>query len=249
MVPKFSFPSQRKSNGFHKKIHKNRKKLMERMMSLAQMRIFRMTQSINCIRVQPCSHTSERIDLRRIDFFRRRGPGPPAHINPLRRSLDICSSALPLLHSGTAVVFPFLCVLSGKLPFCQSVDCDSVPMHGLCLLPNCEVPITMTPPGTAGGYRLIGRRWRCVQHYLFSCKAAPRGCPDPTDLWVDLWDLLLTEAPAREHVCLALHVDSFDADAVRACCMPWLLDPFSFLQGSPALGVMLCAPLLLPSFS
>jgi hypothetical protein len=32
-------------------------------------------------------------------------------------------------------------------------------------------------------------------------------------------------------VSLALHVDSFDADSVCAYCMPWLLDPLSFLQG------------------
>jgi hypothetical protein len=87
------------------------------------------------------------------------------------------------------------------------------------------------PPGTAGVYTLIERRWRCVQHYLFSCKASPRGCPDPTDLWADLWDLLPHESPACERVRLALHVDSFDADSVRAHCMPWFLDPFSFLQG------------------
>jgi hypothetical protein len=38
-------------------------------------------------------------------------------------------------------------------------------------------------------------------------------------------------ASSRERVRLALHGDSFDANAVRARCMPWLLDPFSFLQG------------------
>jgi hypothetical protein len=96
--------------------------------------------------------------------------------------------------------------------------------------PNCEVPITVPPPGTAGGYTLIERRWRFVQHYLFRCKASPCGCPDPTDLWADLWDLLPHASPARERVRLALHVDSFDADSVRALCMPRLLDPFSFLQ-------------------
>jgi hypothetical protein len=89
----------------------------------------------------------------------------------------------------------------------------------------------MPPPGTAGGYTLVERRWRCVQHYLFSCKASPCGCPDPTELWADLWDLLPHESPARERVRLALHVDSFDADSVFAHCLPWLLDPFSFLQG------------------
>jgi hypothetical protein len=66
---------------------------------------------------------------------RRRGPGPPAHINPLGRSLDMCSP-LPILHSGADVVFPFLCVLSGKFPFCHSVTWDSVPVHGLCPRPN-----------------------------------------------------------------------------------------------------------------
>jgi hypothetical protein len=77
---------------------------------------------------------------------------------------------------------------------------------------------------------LIERHWRCVQHYLFSCKASPCGSPDPTDLRVDLWNLLLHDSPARERVRLALHVGSFDADAVLAHCMPWLLDPFSLLQ-------------------
>jgi hypothetical protein len=124
------------------------------------------------------------------------------------------------------------------VPYCHSVDWDSVPVHGLCPRPNCEVPITMPPPGTAGGYTLIERRWRCVQHYLFSCKASPCGCPDPTDLWADLWDLLPYESPARDCVRLALHVDSFDADSV--CPGSWILSPSC--RAVPALGVMLCAP-------
>jgi hypothetical protein len=33
-----------------------------------------------------------------------------------------------------------LSVLSGKLPHCHSVDWDSVPVHGLCPRPNCDVP-------------------------------------------------------------------------------------------------------------
>jgi hypothetical protein len=172
-------------------------------------------------------HAAENVSAR----GRRRGPGPPTHINPLGRSLDMCSPPSPLLHSGADVVFPFLCVLSGKLPYCHSVDEDSVPVHGLCPRPNCEVPITVPPPGTAGRDTSIERRWRCVQHYLLSCTASPCGCSDPTDHWADLWDLLPHAPPAREHVRLALHVDSFDADSVRALCMPWLLDPFSFLQG------------------
>jgi hypothetical protein len=36
--------------------------------------------------------------------------------------------------------------------------------------------------------------------------------------------------PARERLRFALHVDSFDADSVRMQHMPWLLDPFFFLQ-------------------
>jgi hypothetical protein len=68
-----------------------------------------------------------------------------------------------------AVVFPFLCVFSGRLPYCHSVDWDSIPcfmvplLFGFCPRPNCEVPITMPPPGTAGGYTLPERPWRCVQ--------------------------------------------------------------------------------------
>jgi hypothetical protein len=86
-------------------------------------------------------------------------------------------------------------------------------------------------PRPTGGYTLIERRWRCAQHYLFSCKASPCGCPDPTDLWEGLCDLLPDDAPARERMRLVLRVDSFDEDVVRARCMPWLLVPFSFLQG------------------
>jgi hypothetical protein len=70
-----------------------------------------------------------------------------------------------------------------------------------------------------------------VFNTISSAASSPRGCPDRTDLWADLWDLLPPEAPARELVRLALHVDSFDADLVHAHCMPWLLDPFTFLQG------------------
>jgi hypothetical protein len=80
---------------------------------------------------------------------RWRGPGPPAHINSLLRSLDLCSPPLSLLHSGAAVVFPFLCVLSGKVFFSHSVDWKSVFVHGLCPRANCEVPITAPLPGTA----------------------------------------------------------------------------------------------------
>jgi hypothetical protein len=98
------------------------------------------------------------------------------------------------------VVFPFLCVLSGKLPYCHSVDWDSLPVHGLRPRQNCEVNITLQPRGTAGGYTLLDRRCRCVQHFLFSCKASPLGCQDPTDLWVDLLDLVPPEAPARSRV-------------------------------------------------
>jgi hypothetical protein len=89
------------------------------------------------------------------------------------------SSPLPLLHPSVAVLFPFLCDLSGKLPYCHSVDWDSILVHSW----------TGTPFSTA-----------------------------------------------RESVRLALHVDSFDADSVRALCMPWLLDPFSFLQGCSRSG-------------
>jgi hypothetical protein len=44
-------------------------------------------------------------------------------------------------------------------------------------------------------------------------------------------DRVLPATQARERVRMALHVDSFAADSFREHCMPWLLDPFSFLQG------------------
>jgi hypothetical protein len=145
----------------------------------------------------------------------------------------MCSSLLQLLDSGAAAMFPFLCVLSGKLPCCHSVHWDSVSVHDLRPRPNWEVPITVPMPGPTESYTLIERCWRCVQHYLFSCKASPPGCLDPTELWANLWDRQLPEALAHKRVRLAPHVDSFDADSVRPHCIPWLLDPFSFLQDCP----------------
>jgi hypothetical protein len=70
-----------------------------------------------------------------------------------------------------------------------------------------------------------------VFNTISSVAKLPCNCPDPNSLRADLWDLLPPSAPARELVRLALHVDYFDADAVRERCIPWLLDPFSFLQG------------------
>jgi hypothetical protein len=101
--------------------------------------------------------------------------------------------------------------------------------HRLCPPQTVRTP-SLPPTGTAGGYTLIERCWHCVQHYVFSCKASRCGCPDSNDLWVDLINLLPPEAPACECERLALHMNFFDADAVRARCIPWLLDPFSFLQ-------------------
>jgi hypothetical protein len=100
-------------------------------------------------------------------------------------------------------------------------------------LPQPETPGGYTLPERRWRCTLPERRWRCVQNYLFSCKASPLGCPDPADLCADLWDLLPPAAPARSRVRLARHVDSFDANSVRAHCAAWLLDPFSFLQGCP----------------
>jgi hypothetical protein len=69
-------------------------------------------------------------------------------------------------------------------------------------------------------------------------------CPDPTDLWLDLSDLLSGDAVAAAHVRRALHVDSFDPAAVRRFCMPWLLDPFCFLSACPrSVSVAVCSVL------
>jgi hypothetical protein len=76
----------------------------------------------------PCSRT-----LLRITFLTGGVVvplAPATRINHRRRSLDMCSSPLPLMHSSVAVLFPFLCILYGKLPYCHSVDWDSVPVHG-----------------------------------------------------------------------------------------------------------------------
>jgi hypothetical protein len=107
---------------------------------------------------------------------------------------------------------------------------------------NCQICITRPPPGTAGRCTFVERRWRCVQHFLFSCKASPPECPDPTDLWLDLLDLLSGDSVAAAHVRLDLHVDSFDPADVHRFCMPWRLDPFCFLSACPRpVSVTVCS--------
>jgi hypothetical protein len=101
----------------------------------------------------------------------QRGPGPPTHPKPFRCSLSIRSPPLQLLWYPAATVYPFLCVLSGKLPFCHSVPWDSLPLHGICPRFHCQVFIIRPPLVTAEGYTLVDSRWRCVQHFLFSCQA------------------------------------------------------------------------------
>jgi hypothetical protein len=112
----------------------------------------------------------------------------------------------------------------------------------LGIMHACAPLITRPPPDTAGGYTFVERRWRCVQHFLFSCKASPPACPDPTDLWLDLLDLLSSDAVAAAQVRQALHVDSFDPADVRRFFMPWLLDPFCFLSACPrSVSVAVCS--------
>jgi hypothetical protein len=58
-------------------------------------------------------------------------------------------------------------------------------------------------------------------------------------------DLLSCVAVAAALVRQVLHVDSIDPAAVRHCCVPWLLDPFSCLfLLVPALFVLLFARFL-----
>jgi hypothetical protein len=64
----------------------------------------------------------------------------------------------------------------------------------------------------------VERRWCSVQHFLFSCKAGPPDCPDPTDLWLNFLDLLSATAAAAARVHQALHVDSFDPSDVPCSC-------------------------------
>jgi hypothetical protein len=139
---------------------------------------------------------------------------------------------MPLLQFPTPLLFPFLCVLSDHIPFCHSVPWDSLPLHVLCPRSHCQVCVTRPPPSTATGYTFVERRWRCVKHYLFCCNASPPDCPDPTDLWLDLLDLLSGDAVAAARV-RALHVDSSNPADVRRFCMPWLLDPPCFLSAFP----------------
>jgi hypothetical protein len=109
----------------------------------------------------------------------------PALPSILTLSVALFPCAPPLCRSCSFLLrlcTPFLCVLSGHLPFCHSEPWDSLPLHGLYPRFTYQVCITRPPPGTVGGYTSVERRWRCVRHFIFSCKAFPPDCPDPTAL-------------------------------------------------------------------
>jgi hypothetical protein len=132
-------------------------------------------------------------------------------------------------------------VVASRLPSCHSVDWDSIPLHGLCPWPKCEALTTVPPLGTARGYTVRDSPWRCIQRYLFSCKASLLGCPDPADLWADLWDLLPFAASAHRRTSMcAWHIMWTPLTrSPFAHCTPWFLSPSCTALPSP--GVMLCA--------
>jgi hypothetical protein len=149
------------------------------------------------------------------------------------------SPPLPLLHSGAAVMFPFLCVLSGKLPYYQSVDWDFVPVHGLCLRQNCAVPITVPPPGTAGGYTLIERHWRCVQTISSVAKLPRVAARTPlTSGWTCGTSCCMTRLLAKLCVWRFMWAPLMQTRfSSTACPGSWIFSPSC--RNVPAPGVML----------
>jgi Reverse transcriptase (RNA-dependent DNA polymerase) len=164
---------------------------------------------------------------------RRRAPAPQ-HINPLLDSVTIWPAPLPLLRLPPDVVYAFLTVQSCRLPFCHSVDWDALAPHGYCHRDGCEAHVHRVPAGCGGQYTETEQRWRCVQHYLFTCKAHPPSCPDPNHLWLDLLQLLPPGTVGHASLLQCRDVDSFDALSVRDTCVPWVLDPHVSLLGCSA---------------
>jgi hypothetical protein len=76
-------------------------------------------------------------------------------------------------------------------------------------------------------------------------KASSPGCPDPTNLWLDLLDLWACDNVPTLRVRHALHVDSLDRAEVRHFCMLCLLDHFYFLTAWPRYACAACDRFLL----
>jgi hypothetical protein len=89
----------------------------------------------------------------------------------------------------------------------------------------------------------VERRWCCVQHFPFSCKACPPDCPDPTDLWLDFLIRLSANAVAAARVHQAMHVDSFDPADVPCSCHGFCI-PSASCQLVHAMFPLLCARFL-----
>jgi hypothetical protein len=163
---------------------------------------------------------------------RRFACSPPVHLDPLR-----CSLSMSSLPSATLAVS---CSACEPLPLCPLGPASFLSLRTLefcavaCALSSSSLPGLHhpPPPATAGRYTLAERRSRCVQHFLFNCKAPPPGSLDPADLYLDLLDILFCYAVAASWVRQALHVDSFHPAAVRRFCIQCLLDPFSHVSCS-----------------
>jgi hypothetical protein len=100
--------------------------------------------------------TRMRVFCCRLSRFMQLSPVFAAY--PLRCSLSMRSPRCRSCSFLLSLCTPFLCVLSGHLPFCHSVPWDSLPLHGLCPRSNCTVCITLPPLDTAGGYTSVERR-------------------------------------------------------------------------------------------
>ena len=77
---------------------------------------------------------------------RERNRGPPAteHCNPVHECMEISPKLLPLLTCKSTLVFPFLTTRSASLPFCHSVDWDSMILHGHCHRQHCQTCVHYT---------------------------------------------------------------------------------------------------------
>ena len=157
-------------------------------------------------------------------------PTQEPHYNPVHDSLCMPERLPTLLHAPDAVVYPLLTVRSARLPCTATVRWDDCFRDGVCPRAECAFDVD----GSVGACTAVERRWRCVQHVLFSCSHAPGSCPRPAHLWDDLMTLLPEESPARAKLHAAHSCDKHDMAAVRDHCVPWVLDPALVLKKEPA---------------
>ena len=126
----------------------------------------------SCNVSDPPPHRPPTVERGRQLRSARRRPAQLSLFNPVHEALHPTGPPPHLLRNPSPIVYPFLAVLSAKLPSHTFLDllCPEVSLHGACAREHCHQHLFV---GAENTLSTIEKRWLVVQHLLFSCAAVP----------------------------------------------------------------------------